>query len=102
MSDTPISAEEARRQALELSKAMLRGECSTFGDEVPMAEAIVSYAVEVERLRGALKATGMSPSMVDAVAADSPPAPCPAGHGDQCCGYPVVCVAAALRDGDTQ
>ena len=48
MSDPAITPEEVRRRALELSKAMLRGECSTFGDEVQMAVAIVSYAPDAE------------------------------------------------------
>ncbi len=53
--DMKAWAEAEREQALELAKAVTRGECSTFGDEVPMSRALVSYAVENERLRGELQ-----------------------------------------------
>ena len=49
---------------------------------------------EVERLREALRAAGLAPSVVAAIAEGEPPRPCPAGHGDQCCGYPAACEAS--------
>lgn len=49
---------------------------------------------EVERLREALRAAGLAPSVVAAIAKGEPPRPCPAGHGSQCCGHPVACAAA--------
>lgn len=62
---------------------------------VRMADAAYEQVkAENERLREALRAAGLAPSVVDAIAKGEPQRPCPAGHSDQCCGYPAACEAA--------
>lgn len=62
---------------------------------VVMADAAYeAVKAENERLREALCAAGLAPGVVDVIARGEPPRPCPAGHGSQCCGYPVACEAA--------
>lgn len=55
---------------------------------------VLRLVAENERLREALRAAGLAPSVVDAIAKGEPQRPCPAGHSDQCCGYPAACEAA--------
>lgn len=59
-----------------------------------MRHHLRSVEAENERLRVALRAAGLAPNVVDAIAEGEPPRPCPAGHGDQCCGYPAACEAS--------
>src|SRR5690606_3834897 len=61
---------------------------------IDAANEAIDLRAENERLREALRAAGLAPSVVAAIAKGEPPRPCPAGHGDSCCGYPAACEAA--------
>lgn len=115
------SAERLKRQrwrkralAAEAENERLRAELRTVTERSEAMKARYKKAIalcckkanalwrgENERLREALRAAGMAPSVVAAIAKGEPPRPCPAGHGDQCCGYPAAC-EASLSGSPTQ